>query len=26
MFTRDIVGALSPLVTKDPEVRVYETP
>jgi hypothetical protein len=26
MFTRDVVGALSPLVTQDPEVRVYETP
>jgi hypothetical protein len=26
MFTSDIVGALSPLVTRDPEVRVYDTP
>jgi hypothetical protein len=26
LFTRDIVGALSPLVSQGPEVRVYDTP
>ena len=25
LFTRDVVGGLSPLLKADPEVRVYET-
>jgi hypothetical protein len=26
LFTRDIVSPLSPLLTQDPEVRVYDAP
>lgn len=26
LFTRDVVGGLSPLLKADPEVRVYDTP